>query len=73
MPKPEQFVGGTLPDAGGNGGVSAVRVENQSRAENSGFPSLSLLTALLFGYLEALCWLNVAAFTPGKCASGGQL
>jgi hypothetical protein len=71
--KPEQFAGGAPPGDGSNGGVSAVRVETPSRAENSGLPLLSLTPALLFGCVEALCGLNIAALTPDNCASGGQL
>lgn len=54
---PEQFVGGTLPDAGSNGGVSAVCVKIRFSPEKSGsFRSrcVSVLLSDLFGVLYGL-------------------
>ncbi len=68
---PEQFAGGMLPDAGSSGGVSVVRVKNQFLAEHLGFPSHSLVFAVLSDWLGVLFGLILGVSVTANC--GGQL
>jgi hypothetical protein len=65
----KQFAGGTPSGNGSDVGVSEVRVENQSRAEISGYSSPSTVPAQLLIEPEMLYGVNVGASITPNCAT----
>ena len=67
--RPKQFAGVTISGHGTNGEVSAVCVEDQSRADISDLSSPSSMPARLCGWPEALSGLNGDASITPNCAT----